>query len=271
MDSMDRVLADVTEYLSLDPLRVRLDTHRRYSEYPDDVEGAVLDVAKISQVDDVLDIGSGTGSLLRRLKAGGHTGRLVGLDISAAAVGELAGTPGIEAYEGDAAHLPFDGGTFQTAFARHMLYHVPDVPAAIAEVRRILTTGGKFVASVNHPFATPKTRDLVIDVVTKHGFNVDSGSPFSVHSDNLAEIMAVEFDDVNVQRYDNALVFNSPEPVISFCIAILSFYGVGQDSPLRSTIAADIRASVVKTFASNMDSWIDPKGYCVFLARKGGQ
>jgi len=265
---MDRKIADVTEYLTLDPLKIRLDAHRRYSKYPDDVEAAVLGVAKVRSHDDVLDIGSGTGSFLRRLAADGHSGRLVGLDMSPAAVLELAGITGVEGHQGDATRLPFATGVFQAAFARHMLYHVPDVPAALAEASRVLAPEGKFVASVNHPFTTPKMRDLVIGVVTRHGFVVDSASPVPVHSDNLPAMMSDTFGNVEVHRFDNALVFDSPELITAFCVSNLAFYGVDGDSPLRPAVVADIRVAATLAFESDDNQWVDPNGYVVCLARK---
>ena len=50
------------EYLDLTPLQTRIDTHRLYSERPDDVEQSVLDAFPLTPDDALLDIGSGTGS-----------------------------------------------------------------------------------------------------------------------------------------------------------------------------------------------------------------
>lgn len=75
-----------SEYANLGPLQTRIETHLLYSERPEDVEQAVLDAFPREPGDALLDVGSGTGSFLARLRSHGHQGRLVGLDTSPAAM-----------------------------------------------------------------------------------------------------------------------------------------------------------------------------------------
>ncbi len=49
----------------------------------------------------------------------------------------------------DVQALPFADDAFDLVFANHMLYHVPDLPAATAELRRVLRPGGRLVAATN--------------------------------------------------------------------------------------------------------------------------
>ena len=50
---------------------------------------------------------------------------------------------------GDVQKLPFEDGEFDAAVAAWMLYHVPDVDPAIAELYRVLRPGGRLVAVTN--------------------------------------------------------------------------------------------------------------------------
>lgn len=47
------------------------------------------------------------------------------------------------------ARLPLGDGGVDVVLAMHMLYHVPDVPAPVAELRRIVKPGGTLLASTN--------------------------------------------------------------------------------------------------------------------------
>lgn len=47
----------------------------------------------------------------------------------------------------DAGRLPFADASFETCIANHMLYHVADVAAVVAELHRVLVRGGTLLAS----------------------------------------------------------------------------------------------------------------------------
>jgi ubiquinone/menaquinone biosynthesis C-methylase UbiE len=60
------------------------------------------------------------------------------------AAGEAAKAPvPIEVVDGTADRLPADGASFDAAIASLVLCSVPDVPAALAEIRRVLRPGGQ--------------------------------------------------------------------------------------------------------------------------------
>src|SRR6266498_4886670 len=47
----------------------------------------------------------------------------------------------------DAQSIPFEDETFDAVIANFMLYHVPDRPKALQEIKRILKPGGKLIAA----------------------------------------------------------------------------------------------------------------------------
>ncbi|HXT37177.1 MAG TPA: class I SAM-dependent methyltransferase [Chloroflexota bacterium] len=49
----------------------------------------------------------------------------------------------------DAQAIPFPDVSFDAVIANHMLYHVPDIPKALAEIRRILRPSGRLLAATN--------------------------------------------------------------------------------------------------------------------------
>jgi SAM-dependent methyltransferase len=84
-----------------------------------------------------LEIGCGDGALLCELGARGFGGRLEGVEITRAAV-EIARArmeiDRVELYDG--AHLPVGDGEYGLGILSHVLEHVPDPPALLAEAAR---------------------------------------------------------------------------------------------------------------------------------------
>ena len=111
---------------------------------------AVFEALAVNTGQAVLDLGCGGGHLVRDLAlAVGDSGRVVGLDTSSdqlESAGALcAGLSAVELREGDATDLPFEDASFDSLASIQMLEYVPDVDAAIAEIRRVLKPGGKAV------------------------------------------------------------------------------------------------------------------------------
>lgn len=94
----------------------------------------------------VLDAGCGRGELAERLLAAGV--EVVALDQSERMV-ELTRARGVDARVGDVQALPFDDGEFDVAVANFMLYHVPALDLALAELARVLRPCGVLVAATN--------------------------------------------------------------------------------------------------------------------------
>jgi SAM-dependent methyltransferase len=106
----------------------------------------------LPQVDGLLglDVGCGEGHNTRLVRRAG--GRVVGIDVaerfvSAAAAADTTGPHVV----GDAVHLPFAEGTFDSATAFMSLMDVSDPDAALAEVVRVLRPSGFVQFSIIHP------------------------------------------------------------------------------------------------------------------------
>jgi len=86
--------------------------------------------------DSVADIGCGRGFLIRRIAALHPQAGCLGVDIDPPQRRE--GDPANLAFEaGWLGRLPFDDGAFDTLVCSHTLEHVPDLAAALADLRRI--------------------------------------------------------------------------------------------------------------------------------------
>ena len=129
----------------------------------------------------VLDIGSGPGFLLHEIAAEvGPAGRAEGVDPSdsmlaiAAAREPAAGGAPVGLHRGDALALPFPDGAFDAVACTQVMEYVADVPAALAEARRVLRPGGRLLildtdwdAIVWRSSDPPRMR-RVLDAWTEH-------------------------------------------------------------------------------------------------------
>jgi len=84
-----------------------------------------------------LEVGCGDGALLCELRRRGVGGRLEGLEISSAAVSIAQARPEIDAVRiYDGSHIPAADGSYDLGVLSHVLEHVPDPPALLAETAR---------------------------------------------------------------------------------------------------------------------------------------
>jgi 2-polyprenyl-3-methyl-5-hydroxy-6-metoxy-1,4-benzoquinol methylase len=124
-----------------------------------DARQVVFDAVAEVEPRRVLEVGCGEGELAERLVA--ELGvELVAIDQSARMV-ELTRARGVDARVGDVQALVFDGGSFDAVVAAWMLFHVPALERALAEISRVLSPGGRLVAATNHADHLAEMYDLV--------------------------------------------------------------------------------------------------------------
>jgi ubiquinone/menaquinone biosynthesis C-methylase UbiE len=97
----------------------------------------------------VLDLGCGYGGLMDVLAESGAD-RVLGVDVEAARVSfaqqRLKGNPKASAALGDAAALPLPDASVDVVVSDSALEHIHDLPAAVAEISRVLRPGGRVYA-----------------------------------------------------------------------------------------------------------------------------
>lgn len=122
-----------------------------------------------------LEVGCGTGGFAERVSAENPGARVVATDLSPRFV-ELTAARGVDACVANAASLPFGDGEFDVVAALWMLYHVPDLDVALAEVRRVLRPGGLFVAVTNGDEHTADLRRAAGGGPLVTGFSTENGA-----------------------------------------------------------------------------------------------
>ena len=112
---------------------------------------AYLDLLQIGPNQQVLEVGCGSGVVLRDIaRRVGPSGIATGLDPSASLLGiarELAKRDGlaerIRLQQGNALAVPFENGTFDVVLAATVLIHIPGGAAAVPEMVRVTRPGGR--------------------------------------------------------------------------------------------------------------------------------
>jgi SAM-dependent methyltransferase len=158
----------------------------------------------------VLEVGCGWGELAAWIVR--ETGaEVVATDLSSRMV-ELAREQGVEAQVADVQELPFPDASFDVVVAAWMLYHVPDLDRAFAEIARVLCPGGRLVCVTNSLFHLHELRETV-----------GSGrSTITFSRENGQELLAPHFPTVSRQDIDGVLEFADRAEVEEYVRASIS-------------------------------------------------
>jgi ubiquinone/menaquinone biosynthesis C-methylase UbiE len=94
-----------------------------------------------------LEIGAGTGYFTLNLMRAGVIREAVATDISPGMLSSLSESAAelglaVETRACEASSLPFEDGSFDLVFGHAVLHHLPDLPGAFREFRRVLRPGG---------------------------------------------------------------------------------------------------------------------------------
>jgi SAM-dependent methyltransferase len=215
------------EYASEERLAARNAAYRTLIEGANAEEIAFDAVREVAPAR-LLDAGCGTGEWAERVTR--ELGAAVtAIDISPRMV-ELTRDRGVDASLGDVQQLPFEDASFDCAAANWMLYHVPDVRRAIAELERVLRPGGRLVAATFGDANLAELWQLV-------GMEPESGHSFSRSTG--ADLLSPPFASVECRDAIGTVVFPDHEAVRRYVAATmvrahLATKVPGFDGPLRT-------------------------------------
>ncbi|MHB9864429.1 class I SAM-dependent methyltransferase [Streptomyces sp. YIM S03343] len=183
----------------------------------------------------VVDVGCGNGEYIERLRRDRPDLALLGLDI---APGILAGVPGPVAVA-DATRLPLATDSVGAALAMHMLYHVPDIAQAVAELSRVVGPDGVVIVSTNS--ARDKAElDELWRRAAGHVLGVGQGparislsARFSL--EKALAFMGESFGRVETVELPGTVTVRDPEPVVAH-MASYRAWADHYDVPFEDTI-----------------------------------
>jgi SAM-dependent methyltransferase len=209
------------QYKDASNLTARIRLHERFSTNPYNLQLWVFDHFKLPERARIFELGCGPGTLWRN-----NLHRIpVEWDITlsdfspgmlAEAQRTLQGSSHPFAFETiDAQSIPIPDESFDAVIASFMLYHVPDRPKALSEMRRVLHPGGRLYAATIGDRHLKELDDLVSafdpDVST---LSDDQLGTFSVENGG-AQIEAC-FGNVTLHKFEDGLVVTEAEPLVEY-------------------------------------------------------
>lgn len=193
------------------------------------IEDEVIRAQEMSDGMTALDVGVGTASLLMKMNQLFPNARLSGIDISGgliAAASNNAAQIGarIDFRVGSAESIPYESEKFDRVVMMHMLYHVPDIPLALAEVSRVLSPDGRVIITANSRESRPVLRYLksrAAEILSTDVF-IDPNERFNLQ--NGPEMLKVFFESLDVVEFPSILRLNSSKPYIEYFDSLRDFW-----------------------------------------------
>jgi SAM-dependent methyltransferase len=208
-------------------LRLRQETHDRYSVPRVDFPEWVLSRIHWRGNERVVDVGTGTGSYYSRLHDHYPELDYIGMDLS---LGMLethalrAGTKKSGLVVGDAQKMPFESGIFDAVMANHMLYHVPDLDGTILEFKRILRPGGLLITATNSVGTMPELNFLYQRALIMLSNSGSVPTPLPIHNayslESGTRLLARHFYSVVRHDLPTSLVFPHADPLMEYMESI---------------------------------------------------
>ena len=234
------------QYKTPQNLNARIKLHKRFStnQYP--WTHWVYDQLRLAPGMQVLEIGGGPGGLWQENRhrlspkvSVTFTDQSTGM--IAQALAELTGLPQFRFGVTDAQALPFATHSFDVVIANHMLYHVPDRPRALAEIRRVLRPNGRFFAATNDHRHMQELRDLAEAFMPGTAMLISKNErfPFDVATEELSR----HFGQVQLHRYHNQLVITDADALADYMLSGISLnLPAIAVTPFRRWLQAQIEA-----------------------------
>jgi ubiquinone/menaquinone biosynthesis C-methylase UbiE len=263
----DQSYLKTEQYNDAAKLNDRIQLHVRFSTNTYDWHRWVFDRLPAAPAAHVLEIGCGPAQLwLQNRHRIPASWQITLADFSPGMLADarqaLAGVDHTFAFEvADAQALPFDPAGFDLVIANHMLYHVPDRPKALAEIKRVLRPGGTFAAATNGQAHLREIRELIArfdpQLAAWGGRGIED---FSL--ENGAAQLAPWFEQIELQRYEDGLAVTKAAPLAAFILSMNTM------AELPAARRAELEAFVEQELRAQGGTIRIAKDSGLFLARR---
>ena len=247
------------QYGTSEKLNTRISIHSKYSTNKQGFGNWIYTHYQFPENASVLELGCGTGDMWKgKGELISRCSRLVLSDFSGGMLDQaketLAGEAGIEYRVIDIQEIPFPDRSFDAVIANMMLYHVPDLPKALREVRRVLKENGTFYCAT---YGENGMMQYIGSLFTGHGIETMVNTNFTLQ--NGREALTPFFADVERANYVDSLAVTDVEDLVEY------IYSLSGMADLRNLPRDTVRS----VLAGHMENGVlnIPKEYGMFIAR----
>ncbi|MGN0760274.1 MAG: class I SAM-dependent methyltransferase [Candidatus Ventricola sp.] len=248
------------QYATADTLRKRISIHEKYSVNRQDFKDWIFEHYELTPGMRILELGCGNAAMWKN-----HIGELpegcelLLTDCSAGMLAEarrqLGERANVRYAQVDAMEIPYEAHSFDAVIANMMLYHVPDIDRALAQIRRVLRPDGWFACATNgergmgsflaEVFADFEAAEKIQAVTTR--FSLENG----------AQKLGRHFGSVRMLGRDDALDVTDAEDLVDYVLSLASM------AQLRGIPRAQIRERFLNRMSDG--HLVIPKDYGMFI------
>lgn len=144
----------------------------------------------------------------------------------------------------DAQTLPFEDETFDAVLANHMLYHVPDIPRALAEIRRVLRPAGRLYAATNGDGHMAELNELVAPFASSEALPPGPERRFGL--ENGEEQLARWFVRIERRDYPDSLEITEAGPLVAYALSTSGMLWMPEGEPSAEELTRHFEALLAR-------------------------
>ena len=204
----------------------------------------------------VLDVGCGGGDFVLKAAPLFPQTIFTGIDISSAmfqkAQEDVAekGLP-VSFSTGDAQQLPFPDQSFDRVVAMHMLYHVPDIDRAVAEMARVVKPDALVLLTTNSLRSKPNLRQLRIVATEGMGKAEYPDAITRFNLENAPDFLKRHFKHVLITSFESVIRVTTPDPILDYFDSMREFWQPRPEDTEWAQVLDDVRRYVESKIAKD--------------------
>ena len=212
-----------SQYIDSRNLNVRIKLHEMFSTNKQGFHEWIFSQLNLKENIKVLEIGCGPGALW--YKNFNEIPKFIDItlvDLSAGMledakknIEEVTSSKNFKFVNANIEKLPFKNKEFDIVIANHMLYHVPDISAGLAEVKRVLKDNGVFYSST---FSKDHLHE--INCITRKFVDIKknrTSDRFCI--EKAEEQLNKHFSSIKLFMHQDSLIITESQPLIDYIMS----------------------------------------------------